>query len=278
MASVPPVVRALLLLNVAVFVLDYLILPLVFGIGKDFPPVLGWGAFTIGSTFGECRLWELLTFQFLHGSLGHLIFNLLGLYFFGPWMERWWGGRRFLLFYLLCGVAGALCFTVLSLAGVVPGGSGAALVGASAGIYGIFVGVAVVAPNLRVMLWIPPIELTMRQLAIAAMAISAGIILTKIGGNEGGEAGHLGGAMLGFFLVRHPTLLGWLPAAGRVVSLGRPGFEPKLRPRTELSLGEESEVDRILDKISRDGFQSVTPQEREVLRRASERQRQQPPP
>jgi membrane associated rhomboid family serine protease len=278
LAALPPVVRALVLVNLAVFALDYLVLPLAFGLGHGLPPILSWGAFTIGSAFGEFRIWELLTFQFLHGSVGHLIFNLLGLYFFGPWMERWWGSRKFLVFYLLCGMSGALCYTGLALAGVLPGGTDGALVGASAGIYGIFVGVAVIAPNLRVMLWLPPIELSMRQLAIGVLTISVLLILTKIGGNEGGEAGHLGGALLGFLLVRYPGLLGGMSMGGNIIRLDRRRTEPKLRPRTELSLHDESEVDRILDKISQEGFQSVTSEEREVLRRASEQQRQEPPP
>ena len=118
---------------------------------------------------------------------------------------------------------GAVFFTLLVLLGLLPGDDlWTPLVGASAGIYGILIGVAVIAPNLRVALLFPPIELSMRQLAIALMVISAGSILLKFGGNEGGEAGHLGGAILGFILMRFPRLLG-----------GEPGVEvirPKVSP------------------------------------------------
>jgi hypothetical protein len=147
------------------------------------------------------------------------------------------------------------------------------LVGASAGLYGILIGVAVIAPNLRVALLFPPIELSMRQLAIALMVISGGAILLKVGGNEGGEAGHLGGAILGYLLMRFPQLLG---GGGSEIARPAPSGPrplPKLRPRTSLEMEQDSAVDVILDKISREGFQSLTAEERELLQKASNSKR-----
>jgi len=260
-SSIPPVVRWLLMINVAVFVLDALFLK---GVLREF------GAFSVRSAFGEGKIWELVTFQFLHGSIGHVLFNCIGLYFFGPWMERWWGSNRFLAFYLLCGAAGALFYTLLTVANVFPDGAYSSLVGASAGIYGILAGVAVISPNMRVSLIFPPIELSMRQMALALLAISVGSIVLKLGGNEGGEAGHLGGAILGFCLVKFPFLLGWAKRRERDVQIIRPKAfsrksEAKLRPRSKIDLDQNSAVDLILDKISREGFHSLTPAERETL-------------
>ncbi|MEI6656059.1 MAG: rhomboid family intramembrane serine protease [Verrucomicrobiota bacterium] len=262
-----PVVKWLIVANVAVFCGDLVIFD---------NRLTVWGAFTIHSALGQGRVWEFLTFQFLHGSVLHVLFNMLGLFFFGPWAERWWGTRRFLAFYLLCGAAGAAFYTVLAVLGVLQARLGAPalefmpLVGASAGIYGILVGVAVIAPDLRVMLYFPPIEMSMRQLAIAVLVIAAGTVLLDLGSNAGGEAGHLGGALLGFLLMRQAWLLNWAQRRAPGVEIIPPKIfgsrpESKLRPRTEIDLAAQTEVDRILDKISLQGFQSLTDSERATL-------------
>lgn len=259
-----PVVKWLLILNLAIYFSDLLIFDK--WIRYHF-------AFRIQTTIFGGKLWELLTFQFIHGSIGHVIFNCIGLYFFGPWMERWWGTRRFVFFYLLCGAAGAMFYSILVFAGILPGeGLEAGLVGASAGIYGILVGVAVIAPTQSVTLLFPPITLTMRQFALALIAISVVSILLKFGGNEGGEAGHLGGAIMGYFLIKSPKWRSWL-SGGSTRRKGRPAsdFTPKIRARTILDLDHASEVDRILDKISKDGFQSLTEEERDLLHKAANR-------
>ncbi len=261
-AQLTPVVKWLLILNLGIYFLD-----LFLANAAGDRPIRDFGIFAIQSAVFEGKIWEFITFQFLHGSVGHVLFNCVGIFFFGPWLERWWGAGRFLIFYLLCGVAGAGFFTLLVFLGLLPN---AYLVGASAGIYGIFIGVAVIAPDLRVMLLFPPIELSMRQLAMALMAISVGAILLKLGGNEGGEAGHLGGAILGYLLMRYPQLLGH----GSSVETARPWAisrtpAAKLRPRSSLEKDQDSAVDVILDKISREGFQSLTPDERDFLQKAS---------
>ncbi|TAG09372.1 MAG: rhomboid family intramembrane serine protease [Verrucomicrobia bacterium] len=261
LSSLTPVVKWLIIANGGFYLLDVLLK----GDGVN-GPLRQWGAFAISTAFGEGRLYELLTFQFLQGSLGHLIMNCLGLFFFGPWMERWWGAGKFLLFYLLCGVAGAVFFSLLVWLGILPSDD-QWLVGASAGIYGILIGVAVIAPSMRVALLFPPVVLSMRQLALALLGISVAAILLRFGGNEGGEAGHLGGAILGFLLTRFPQCLGKMGAAQSIKR--RPIPDAKIRPRSELPQMNDQELDRILDKISAHGFQSLTTEERAHLQQFS---------
>lgn len=265
-SQLTPVVKWLLIANLAIYFLDTFLK----GNSPD-GPLRIFGVFTIQEAVFEFKVWKFVTFQFLHGSLGHVLFNCVGLFFFGPWLERWWGAKKFVIFYLLCGAAGAVFFTLLTLPGLLPGSTlQTGLVGASAGLYGILIGVAIIAPNLRVALFFPPIELTMRQLAIALLVISTGSILLRFGGNIGGEAGHLGGAILGFILVRYPELLGH--PEQRITSRPPPTSPrplPKLRPRSEAEIQQDSAVDVILDKISREGFQSLTQEEREFLQNAS---------
>ncbi len=297
-SQITPVVKWLLILNLGIYFLDALMeTP---GRPRLFREL---GAFSVQSGILQGRFWELLTFQFLHGNFGHVFFNCVGLFFFGPWMERWWGSKKFLVFYLLCGVAGAVFYTLLmtlhllpevwipasqfnpaELAGqVVRGGMvlvPQSLIGASAGIYGILIGVAVIAPEMRVQLLLPPVELTMRQLALALLAIAVGTIvlgyfhigLFGLVDNEGGQAGHLGGAILGYFLVRYPWLLGLRRAKVKVYRPQAASHDPpaKLRPRSELQKDQANAVDAILDKISREGFQSLTQAERDFLQKASQ--------
>jgi membrane associated rhomboid family serine protease len=263
-SQLTPVVKWLLIINISIYFLDLFLNH----------PLRNFGAFAIQSAVFGGRIWEFITFQFLHGSVGHVLFNSAGIFFFGPWMERWWGAQKFLIFYLLCGVGGAVFFTLLVFLGVLPGdGLQTPLVGASAGIYGILIGVAVIAPNLRVALFFPPIELSMRQLAIAMLVISAGSILLKFGGNEGGEAGHLGGAIIGFLLMRYPQLLGGEPGVEIIKPKIFTSHPPKLRPRSDLEKTQDTAVDAILDKISSQGFQSLTQQERDFLQRVADQKK-----
>lgn len=279
----PPVTKALLFANIAVFVLDFITRPGPVPAWPEFGRINAELCFTIRSALQEGKVWELFTFQFLHGSIGHIVFNSIGLYFFAPWMERWWGSGRFTAFYLLCGMAGSLFFTLLTLLGILPErgllpGIEIPLVGASAGIYGLIVGVAFIQPKAMVHLLIPPVTLTMRNAALLfiglAVAIIAGDIL--LGGaifqNSGGEAGHLGGALLGLLLMRFPFLLRKGSRPRKIIRppefRARP--EPKLRPRSAVDPAAASEVDRILDKIAKDGLQSLTEAERKTLHQAAE--------
>jgi hypothetical protein len=108
-----------------------------------------------------------VTFQFLHAGVMHLAVNMMSLYFFGPLVEDYLGQRRFIVFYLLCGIAGAVSFMLLNFVGVLNEGSAAHLVGASAGILGILMAAATrVAPDEVVMLMFPPIPMKLKTMGV----------------------------------------------------------------------------------------------------------------
>lgn len=262
--SLAPVTKWLLIINIVVFLADVLT--------KKY--LTYYGTFAVRTAIFDGFIWEFITFQFLHGSVAHIIFNAVALYFFGPFMEQWWGRWKFLAFYLLCGAGGALLYSAFGLSGIVELKEG--IVGASAGIFGILVGIAMVAPNMRVRLLFPPVELSMRQVALIALGIAAVLLIYPIFDNAGGEAGHLGGALMGFLLMKFPGLLGWAGGWSRSVKMRRPNAarhpgEAKLRPHTRVNLRGDSEIDKILDKVSSEGFASLTEEERKKLHDEHER-------
>ncbi len=247
------------------------------------PPLKRWFYFSTKMITPKAEVWRFIGFQFLHGSLMHLLFNMIPLYFFGPIVEKYLGGKRYLAFYLLCGICGALLYLVLNLGGVVvsllahrtvavPGllfnSTATPLIGASAGVFGVLMAGAFLVPNAVVLLFF---ILPMRLATLAYAFVALALVSVILGGhNPGGEAGHLGGAIAGFYFIRHPHKLhGFFDFLGRVdptshhyrgrrSSASRPG-----RPRKE--------VDRILDKISSSGLHSLTDKEKRILREASEK-------
>ncbi|HZL37081.1 MAG TPA: rhomboid family intramembrane serine protease [Tepidisphaeraceae bacterium] len=165
------------------------------------------GAFSAASGVFGLQLWRFITFQFLHANKWHLFFNMLALYFFGPMVEQYLRPRKYLAFYLICGMAGAAMYMILLTLRFLYAGANTQLVGASAGIFGILVAAgAKVAPDTTVMLLIPPIPMRMRTLAWIMVGLAVFFVLDS-GPNAGGEAAHLGGAALGFILIQRPELL-----------------------------------------------------------------------
>jgi len=274
-----PAVKWLLIVNVAVFVLELFLRPqLPPGVPPGFqaPSWLGeLGHYSIASALHHFQVWRFVTFQFLHANFGHVFMNMLVLFFFGPLVERWWGSRAFLGFYLAGGVCGALFYTVLYyVPGILPSAQpGTPMVGASAGIFAVLIATAIIAPEGRVYLFFV-IPMTMRTFAIGVLAVGILVVLTD-GGNAGGEAGHLGGALAGYLMMKVPGLR---EAVLRLNS-GRPmrrrpprrRYERKLRPKSSVSREDAGEIDRILDKINEEGLHTLTPEEREILHRAAGR-------
>jgi len=176
------------------------------GIIRGREPLVAWGAFTVRQGIAHLQLWRLISFQFLHANLPHIFGNMLGLYFFGQMVEEILGPRRYLVFYLACGMAGALSFTCMSGWGILGSSLDSQMIGASAGVFGVLIAAARLAPNTTVTLLFPPIPMKLKTLAWVMLAIAAYTVFTygpSGRGNAGGEAAHLGGAMLGYILIRN---------------------------------------------------------------------------
>ena len=210
----------LIVVNVLLFVIDGLIERRAFAF--DAGPIARWGYFSMDRAVYGGEVWRLVTFQFLHAGAGHLALNMLALAIFGPIVEAHFGARRFVAYYLLCGVAGAVMYIILWAGGLVITSAAVPLVGASAGVLGVMVAASQFAPDLTVPLLYFPFPLRLRTVIWVAL-IGAALILLRQGINAGGEAAHLGGIVCGFVLVFNQHLLSFVEPARRatVISQGR---------------------------------------------------------
>ncbi len=229
-------------------------------------------------------VWQLLSFQFLHATIWHLLFNMLAVFFFGRAVEMALGSSRFLALYLSSGVIGGLCQMGAALAW--PDYFGGAVIGASAGAFGLVAAFAVMNwwEEFTLLIYFFPVTMRGRTLLWGSIGLAVGWMLLKPHSNIANVA-HLGGILTGALYVRQIVQgrwhwPGWIqyrhtPPAPRefvVTRAGRGKFwrSATQNPDEELSTDEfvRSEVDPILDKISAHGIQSLTAREREILEKA----------
>lgn len=204
------------------------------------------------------RPWSLVTYMFLHGSITHILFNMIALYFFGPRVEGRLGSQRFITLYVLSGISGALFSFLFA--------PGAAVLGASAAVFGVMLAFALFWPRERIYIWgVLPIEARWLVVISTALALYSGFR-----GSTGGVAdfAHLGGYAGAFLYLK------WLErisGARRFTTHAVASVPDKLLgkwrevdPRSVHEVNRE-EVNRILDKISAKGLGSLTPQEKLFL-------------
>ena len=183
----PPLTLGLIVTNVLAFLLEQ---------------ALGDGAIARFALWplasGEFMPWQVVTYAFLHGGLMHLAFNMYGLWMFGAELERVWGSRRLAVFYgasVLTAAAAQLAVSALL-------GSDAPTIGASGGLFGLLVGFAMLFPQRRIMLLIPPIPMP----AWVFVTLYGLIELTLgVTGSAAGVAhfAHLGGLLGGWLVIRY---------------------------------------------------------------------------
>jgi len=203
----------LILINVAVFLLNNAVQQTVvdsdgYVLGRIHPINQVYGYFSVATAVYGLQIWRFITFQFLHANFNHILFNMIALYFFGPIVESYWGPRKYLAFYLLCGIAGPVMYVILWAMGFLIHNPNIPLVGASASIFGVLIAAAQIAPNATVLIY-GLIPMRLRMMALLLLGIAVFTTFTN-GDNAGGEAAHLGGAAAGFFLMKNPQILSFL--------------------------------------------------------------------
>ncbi|MCF5924365.1 rhomboid family intramembrane serine protease, partial [Xanthomonas perforans] len=148
MPQLPPVTKALLIANIGLFLLQWAVGDLGAGVLPSdsvlswlmlWPLSNGFDAFSPGASFMP---WQLLTYAFLHGGFNHLFFNMLALFMFGAPLEQTWGQKRFLTYYLVCVAGAGLCQLLMAWFTQ----SGAPVVGASGGVFGLLLAYGMLFP------------------------------------------------------------------------------------------------------------------------------------
>ena len=239
------------------------------------------------------RPWTFLTYMFLHAGVLHLAFNMLMLFVFGPSVEARMGGRTFLLYYLLSGIGGAaFSFLLMQWVPVL------LIIGASGAILAVAVAFAWYWPEHPVFVFPLPEPIPAKWLVTFLVGLD--LVLAWAGASDGiAHLAHLGGVATGLLYLkgqdwrltrseRHgrggggsepsvlvaPTPHGSGGGGGR--SRGGGGTAPRHKPRTEGDARANAEIDRVLDKISATGVESLTPAERKFLAEISRRMRTPP--
>ncbi|SNR70660.1 MULTISPECIES: rhomboid family intramembrane serine protease [Hymenobacter] len=230
--------------------------------------------------------WTVLTYAFTHESFFHILFNLLNLYWFGALIREYLGDRRLVSLYVLGALAGALLFIVgFNLIPVLRLHLGATLIGASASVTAIIMAAATLLPDYTFSLFLfGPVRIKY----IAAVVILLSIMAINEG-NPGGGLAHIGGAILGFAFIKQLQAGRDLGRPVQAVgdwfvrlATGRPNLRVTHRNATPAEAAasakkgsfpkpEQDEIDVILDKISRSGYESLSKDEKQKLFRASQK-------
>ncbi|MBQ7634597.1 MAG: rhomboid family intramembrane serine protease [Bacteroidaceae bacterium] len=291
--NIPPVVKNLLIINFIVYLAQ-----LAFeSHGMDLTNAFGLH-FVLADDF---RLWQFLTYMFLHGGTMHLLLNMFSLWMFGCQAERDFGSQRFLWFYLACGVGAGLFQEVWQLGEYallvkeyyVPAEvlNAWATVGASGAVYGVLLSFGMNHPEQKIWLMFPPIPFKAKWFVVVMVVIELAEAFFSTGNVA--HFAHLGGMLVGWLLILHwrrsdrrgmGPARGWerwdspKPSAWQRIKERMQGKREQMRRETdpdrrynETKRQNEERMDEILDKVKRSGYASLTDAEKRELFDRSQR-------
>ncbi|HNH65547.1 MAG TPA: rhomboid family intramembrane serine protease [Bacteroidia bacterium] len=228
------------------------------------------------------RPWTLITYSFYHENFLHILFNMLWLFFMGRLFTEYLGEKKLLTLYLVGGLCGSVLFIVFY--NLFPLFSRevdiAVALGASASVLAITVAIATLLPDYEVGLFLPQWRVKLKYIAIALFVID---LLSITGNNAGGNIAHIGGAIFGFIYIKQlkngRDLTGWLQRLiERITQKKKPSIKVVYRKDASdesyhnKKANNQEAIDKILDKISRSGYASLTYEERDILFKASKNQ------
>ncbi|MBQ9645281.1 MAG: rhomboid family intramembrane serine protease [Prevotella sp.] len=300
--NIPIVTRNLLIINVLVFLAQMIVGPV-----SDYQvdSITEWCGLRYIFSPGF-HVYQFVTYMFLHGGFTHLFFNMFALWMFGCVIENVWGARKFLFYYIVCGIGAGITQEIVQFF-TMPGGL---TIGASGAIYGILLAFGMIFPNERIFIFPLPVPIKAKWFVViyAALEVFMAVQASRSGSDGVAHVAHLGGMLFGFLLIRY-----WQRHPGNTFDLGRGrqsfqrwtrrtgsgGYSGSTRryggsgrSGSSANTGatwsanqtatrqddmeynarkqqRQQEVDAILDKIRKSGYDSLTKEEKQRLFEAS---------
>ena len=209
--------------------------------------------------WSEFMLWQPFTYLFFHGSIWHVLINMFVLWMFGSELERLWGKEHFLKFYFVTGVGAGLVTTIIGLNSTTP------IVGASGAVYGVLLAYGLTYPNRTVYLYgIIPIKSLWFVIGIGVIAFMSSFDNVS----QISHLTHLSGMVIGYLMLKRPVRFNdlWFTIRKRTLEYKIKHEEKKVSQHQAI----EREIDGILDKINREGFDSLTNEEHDRLYKGSQ--------
>mgnify|MGYP000256471320 CR=1 FL=1 len=263
------IVEKLIYINVGIFIIS-LLLPVLFGLYRSNGNfVFDWFSLDDNFTSLLTKPWTIITYGFLHDGFIHILFNLITLYFIGNLFIEYFTQKQLLTFYILGTFFGGLLYLISHNYFPLFEGKRSLLVGASAGISAIFIGITTYIPNYQLKIrFIGYVKLW--HLAAIWLALN---ILSLSGGNAGGHFAHLGGAIFGFLHVNQASNKE-ITIFNKISSFFKQKEKPlktvykspksSVKKETKTSFNQK-QIDSILDKISKSGYDTLTKEEKAFL-------------
>jgi len=296
MRNIPIVTKSLLIINVAAFLISMFSGHVALLGGRDMNDIFGLHFF-LAPNF---HFYQLVTYMFMHGGWAHLFFNMFALWMFGCVVENVWGPKKFLFYYIFCGIGAGLCqeiaqfvqlyivaneqivdFTIGKI--FVVANSNASLlnlwttVGASGAIYAILLAFGMLFPEQRIFIIPIPFPIKAKWFVMIYVAIE---LFSAIGSSGDGVAhvAHLGGMLFGFLLIRywkkHPHSNTVNFSDFRIfhsTTSTQPPHHESDWEYNQRKQTEQAEIDRILDKIRKSGYDSLSKSEKQKLFESSKK-------
>ena len=261
----PPAIKILIIVNILVFFVTAApgFISQVFYLYGALWPIASSSETGMGF-----QVWQLVTYMFMHGGFAHIFFNMFALWLFGTEIENYWGTKEFTYYYFICGIGAALINILTTVGSPYP------TVGASGAVFGVLLAFGMMFPDRYIFLYfLFPIKAKYFIAGYAALELLMGINSTTMGARSNiAHFAHLGGMLVGFAYIKYRqqgfSFSDWIDKTfPKKDESGGPKLHTKKSSETGLQASEE-EIDAILDKISRDGYKSLTEEEKRKLLKA----------